>query len=850
MAKLTIEGFLARLRDSEILTADQFASLQTETRKAAAGGDTESFVKSLVKDRLLTAYQARRIWKNQGKSLALGNYLVADELGRGGMGVVLKASHRRMQREVAVKVLPKDMVKDPAAIARFQREVVAAAQLSHPNIVAAYDADQIDGQHILVMEFVNGRDLSSLIKQKGPVSIDQAVDCIVQAARGLEFAHSRGVIHRDIKPANLLLDEHGTVKILDMGLARFSDAANVGQQAELTGTGAVMGTVDYMSPEQAIDTKSADARSDIYSLGISLYYLLTGQPAYTGDSLMARLLAHANQPIPKLNDSRDDVPANLQAVFEKMVAKRPEDRYQSMSEVLTDLATCSSDRTGTALVASAPVTGDDSSGGLTAFLNSLEQEEVSYGSAGRRTVATRKQQQASHTSYDEATLVSAATSATLTEISRNETGTAQRKVGTRRRLQDKRWLAGIGAIAVVALLSVVILLTTSNGTLRIEVNDPQIEVSVKGTDIVLKGVDKEEISLAPGEHTLHVTRGDFEFDTDSLVLKKGESILVKVELLEGVVQVARDGKVITSRKLMPEPAMVSSTSSSSRTPATSSPATSSPPTSSRPISGTQRELAEWLKTLDAHMNTAPVDSSEWDQGWIAPTDPLPAGDLSVTALSLLPVDKPFSDRELSRLASLKQLVELKLQLAMITGTGFGDLVELPLRRLELSLADGYVLVDEAYRHIARMSRLQTLSLPQSALSVEHIQELAQLKNLHSLNLYSSGVSDEVAAAIAREFPDLRVLEVSGTGIGDAGLRSLAGMKHLETLFLSQNSFTVQGLKPLESMQSLRVLSLSDTETSKLSVEAIKSLSRTLPDCNITYANETGEFRFRNGEQVN
>ncbi len=245
-----------------------------------------------------------------------------------------------MHRIVAVKMLPTGMMKNPAVVARFEREVTAAAKLNHPNIVTAFDADNANGVHLLIMEYVEGSDLSALVKKSGPLSVDEAVNCILQTARGLEAAHAAGIVHRDIKPANLLLDKKGVVKILDMGLARLTADVDSERQAELTNTGAVMGTVDYMAPEQALDTKTADARADIYALGCSLFYLLIGQAVYQGDTVMKKLLAHREQPIPSIRALRPEVSEPVEAVFWKMVAKRVEDRYQTMTEVLADLESC------------------------------------------------------------------------------------------------------------------------------------------------------------------------------------------------------------------------------------------------------------------------------------------------------------------------------------------------------------------------------------------------------------------------------------------------------------------------------------------------------------------------------
>jgi serine/threonine protein kinase len=458
---VTLAQFLQRLEASGILNDADLAAARGAAAKQDPAGDAEPLIKRLHKEGRLTGYQAQALWKGKGQALVLGNYIVEDELGRGGMGVVLKACHKRMQRQVAIKVLPAAMVKDAAAIARFQREVVAAAKLTHTNIVAAFDADEINGQHILVMEFVDGRDLSSIVKKQGPLPVQQALDCIIQAARGLEFAHKQGVIHRDIKPANLLLDATGTVKILDMGLARLSSAADVANQAELTGTGTVMGTVDYMSPEQALSTKSADHRADIYSLGISLYYLLTGKPAYPAESLTARLMAHANAPIPSLPAARAEVSPDVQAVFERMVAKKAGDRYQSMTAVIADLEACRNETSGTStLVRPKPRLAEESSDKLVAFLHQLGDGKDTAGAAAR-TVA--KSGQLTKTVAEEQTFVTQADAGTERALPSRKKARGAKAAQDRKSplWTDWRVLAGGGGLALLAILFVT--LTSSDG---------------------------------------------------------------------------------------------------------------------------------------------------------------------------------------------------------------------------------------------------------------------------------------------------------------------------------------------------------------------------------------------------
>lgn len=341
------DRFVKSLVDSDLMTAAEATQALTKVPTNKRTSPRE-LAQELIKQHKLTRYQAAMLLQGKAKGLVLGNYVVQAELGQGGMGQVFKAHDRTRKSIVALKVLSPSVTTNQTALKRFRREARAAAKLHHPNIIGALDAGEANGVHFFVMEYVQGCDLARHVKDHGPLPLAQALDVILQSARGLEHAHAAGVVHRDIKPSNLLLESPKpdsapsgtTIKILDMGLARIHKAGqSAGNETcadELTKTGSLMGTCDFMAPEQAMNAKAADHRADVYSLGCTLYFLVTGKPMYEGETAMAKVFAHRESAIPSLPGAS----RALQAVFQQMVAKQPEDRYPSMSALIPDLQTC------------------------------------------------------------------------------------------------------------------------------------------------------------------------------------------------------------------------------------------------------------------------------------------------------------------------------------------------------------------------------------------------------------------------------------------------------------------------------------------------------------------------------
>lgn len=327
---LSVEEFQALVAASGLLSEAELRAKRALHRPRSA----REFAQRLVREELLTRYQALMIYKGRGSELTLGEYVIQSQLGAGGMGLVFKALHRTLNRVVALKILPKSALSSDELVRRFHREMRAMARLSHPNIVAAHDAGKHNGVHYLVMEYVEGKDLSALVHQQGPLSLAEAANCVLQSAEGLRYVHDRGVTHRDIKPSNLLLDQVGCVKILDLGLARVEQLKDDSSTEEdITETGLILGSFDYLAPEQAEHFKLADHRADVYSLGCTLYFLLTGRPVYPGKSPIQKVLAHRESPIPSLRTEAPDAPESLDRLFQQMLAKSPTDRLQSMIEV-------------------------------------------------------------------------------------------------------------------------------------------------------------------------------------------------------------------------------------------------------------------------------------------------------------------------------------------------------------------------------------------------------------------------------------------------------------------------------------------------------------------------------------
>jgi serine/threonine protein kinase/formylglycine-generating enzyme required for sulfatase activity len=319
--------FLAAIHASQLLTPAQFEEVAGWATKTRA--DVTALAKEINRRGWLTAYQIKEIFKGRGRDLVVDRYILLDLIGEGGMGRVFKAHDSRLARDVALKIIRKERLSHPAAMARFGQEMMALGKLQHPNVVKAFDASQAGDIHFVVMEYIDGMDLTRMIRERGPLPIPEACEYIRQSALGLHHAYESGLVHRDIKPSNILISRDGRqVKLVDLGLARLQEPG--GEAANrVTQEGFVIGTPDFLSPEQARNPGAVDIRADIYALAGTLFYILTGKVPYEGATPTEKLLKHCTDPPPDLRPHRPDAPPALDQLIQVCMAKRAEDRLQT-----------------------------------------------------------------------------------------------------------------------------------------------------------------------------------------------------------------------------------------------------------------------------------------------------------------------------------------------------------------------------------------------------------------------------------------------------------------------------------------------------------------------------------------
>jgi serine/threonine protein kinase len=843
------EEFFKRLEDSGLLND----SIVEQKDTLLAADSAEAAGAGLVARKLLTPFQSDVLVSGEQIPLVVGDYVVTDSIGRGGMGYVLKARHRRMKREVAIKFLLKSLTESDDLQRRFEREVEAAAQLDHQHIVTAYDAGIHEGSHYLVMQYVDGEDLSHLVKSSGPLDISDAVDLIRQAATGLGYAHDRGIIHRDIKPGNLLLDDEGVVRILDMGLARImpspGDALEGGAQADLTNTGSVMGTIDYMAPEQALDSKSVDHRTDIYALGCTLYFLLTSNPPFRNDTVMRRLLAHREQPAPKISEYCRDAPRELDDIFAMMMAKSPDDRFPSMKHLVVALESLELDNSEAEQMATLDMP-DDGSGD---FISLPQEDALGLPDLEQTFVTPDRPSPGPDTNklpaFDATLIESSQQSSTvendsLNSIDTDSTGISKTIIGnppvaigstgSRSEKSHPPWklIVPVG-VALVALIA--FLVTRPEPATD---KPSQLPNSVVGQ---LQDAQSDDFTASDGRQNFSPDRHAAEF-----VLSVGGKVYIQRETQQSPEHV----DVVPEEEFK----LLGVELSSTRV--------------------TDDDLKN-LRGLTALNRLAFWDTGITDRGLANLTDngrvPLPKlasvramrtkisedgiGFLKGSNLYRLHIGETLVSDLTSVCQNFPRLVELEIHQTEVSGDGLKHLDQLPLLK-QLSIS-GNQWLDGGRDHVEKISGLNRLVVWYASKGFD-ANALANLPALEYLELQRL-TGDQIGAEFwsrANALPLLSEIFLTGWGVDSSAVDQMPAMKQLRALTITHSHVEGQPLanavKRLPNLETLRLdynerldaanvahlASLTGLKnlrlkgTPNLTAAAIESLHRSLPNCRI------------------
>lgn len=864
------EDFFKRLEESGLLN-DSIMEQKDRLQAVASGEDVAA---DLVGQRLLTEYQSEVLLSGVDVPMVVGDYVVTDSIGRGGMGYVLKARHRRMKRTVAIKFLLKSLTESDDLRRRFEREVEAAAQLDHQNIVTAYDAGVHEGSHYLVMQYVDGDDLSHIVKSSGPLDIPDAVDVIRQAAMGLGYAHERGIVHRDIKPGNLLLDKEGVVRILDMGLARMTpspgDELEGGAQADLTNTGSVMGTIDYMAPEQALDAKSVDHRADVYALGCTLYFLLTGNPPFRNDTVMRRLLAHREEPAPRISAYRPEAPPELDDIFATMMAKSPDDRFPSMKHLVVALDSLGLNDSESEPMATLEVP-DDGNGGFikltdasdASISESVNSPETTLQSDEKpSTGATRKLPVSDETILETSvnvtaldTLVDAESTPQVVTSDTDFTGiggshTIAGAAASRAAKSPPPWKViapfGLAVVALIAFLmtrpdpaaeheepskSAAVATAPQNDTPSDDPQRPDRPETQSPDRRAAEGVLKLGGSVWVGSNVQQIV--------DPADLPTGHFVVTKIDLSEK--KNIEDEFLSNFRGLADLQLLILSESS-----ITDRGLANLTNEGRQPLPSLQRLHLDDTKISQDGLRflsgsrglfSLMLDGTAITEGAVLNQFPrlrnLELGQTSLTTANLLEIisrcpqldrltmdGRHLTETMASSLAGLPDLRALKLR-DLPSDFDPGHLAKLPLlSELYVGTADSAVYDDDFWKSVAGLDKLHIL-------------------------MCTEGATDQ-SLAIARPMPQIQVFTVMSKAVtGEALAKAMSKFPNVRFLSVNYSDWTDDDIQQLHRLKSLGKLDLTKNSAS---AEAIKALSAALPSCLII--SDHGTFEPTRSDAVN
>lgn len=748
----------------------------------------------------------------------LGQYRLLKLLGKGGMGGVYQAEHARLEMIVAIKILADHLTIDEQAIARFDREMKAVGKLGHPNIVRATDAGEDSGRHYLAMEFIDGQDVGQILRSHRHLRINDACEVVRQAATGIQHAHELGLIHRDLKPSNLMVTREGQVKVLDLGLARLRTADRA---AELTDDFQVMGTADYMAPEQVLKAKEVDERTDIYSLGCTLYALLCGRPPFADkqhDSSLRKLMAHEQEQAVAVSTRRRETPPELSAIIDRALAKSPVDRFSSAAEFAAALLPFAADANLKLLV----------------------------------DVVSDSAQSLDDTSDASRHLARAHTAASL----------EHQKQTPRRATSRKRTLLAFALLAAVAVAAIVLQFKTPEGTIVVEIEGDLIGTEFEGERLLITDRNSKTsyyLAISGGKSQQLLKAGSYRIQVEN------EASGLRLQTHE--FQITRKNQTIV-KAYVQQPAMARATTIDRRV-------------ATRVLElGGDVELISGQQHFNA-TKAADIPDGDFSLYRIRFLRHAELTDQDFTQFAELTelVDLNFGDIELTdrvikSVARIWPLQILQLNCRSVAAQGFESLNDLPhLRYLTLegpAINDEVAtmvsdltnviaftgkhtqLSDECLSHLAKMQQLQLLSIVYSPISTPDLSLLASLPNLSELHLAYTQLGDDGLKDLS-QLSQVRWLNVGGTRISDRGLLSIGQTTGLQHLTLDETAVSSAGLANLLSVQRLHTLEIVDTRVdvaavdiladmkaltelqvgSQFSAEDIHTLRSRLPNCQIT-----------------